>query len=181
MQQHWHTMLAQLLLLDEKDVQLTSLPDETKEGRTLAGIRATSPRAVVDLYFDKSTVLLARARRPLPNFLPGQERIGETVYEDYQTIQGIRYPMRFQSSAGDDYSLTVTFSTVKFLDTIDPDVFAKPETPAVEEAPPPASASDEETPARWLIVATLSAGVVVGAMWFLVRASKRGKQETPSS
>jgi hypothetical protein len=179
-EQHWHAILPQLLLLSDKDVQLTSLPDETKDGRTLAGIRATSPRAVVDLYFDKSTGLIARARRPLPNFRPGQEQISETIYDDYQTIQGIRYPMRFTVSAGDDFSRTVTFSTVEFLDTIDDSVFAKPETPATEEIPPPASASNDETPARWLIVATLSAGVVVGAMWFLVRASKNRKQETPS-
>jgi hypothetical protein len=185
---HWHAILAQLLLLRDKDFQLTSLPDETKDERTFAGIRAVSPQGVADYYFDKTTGLLARAKSPMPNLSTlqdGQQTMGESLYGDYSDIQGVHYPRKFLINAGKAYSLTITLSSIEFLETIEASVFDKPQTPA---EPSREDGEDrekgEKTPVnwdRWLIVATVSAGVVVGAVWLIVRVSKREKRETSPS
>lgn len=185
--QHWQAILALLLSLCDKDVQLAPLPDETKGKRTLAGIRATTPQGVGDFYFDKSTGLLARTQKTIPNLMDAADVKGETVYEDYRDIQGIHYPMKWKVSAGETAALTITLSSIEFRDKIDESVFLKPQTPdaanpAEEPRSAPSSSDAEKSPVNWdrvLIVATLSMGVVVGALWFLVRASKRGKRETP--
>ncbi len=62
LEQHWHAVLMRLVLLKNKDTRLTALPEAQRDGRSLAGIRAASPRGEAELYFDKSTGLLARAR-----------------------------------------------------------------------------------------------------------------------
>ncbi|HWG47205.1 MAG TPA: hypothetical protein VN688_30860 [Gemmataceae bacterium] len=185
LEQHWHTFLAQLLLLRSKDTQLTSLNEERRDGRTLVGIRVVTSRGTADLYFDKSTGLLAWARRPLLNFMGGQQMRGETVYDDYREVSGVRYPMHIKASNGDANFVNRTLSSIEFLDKIDDSVFAKPE--------PPQPAADmrfdiqlvpeqETVPARWdirLILATLGVGVFVGVVWLIVRASKRREAPTP--
>lgn len=179
--QHWHAKLASLLLLRDKGVQFRPLPDETKGGHTLVGFHATSLQVADDFLFDKSTGLLGKTLKTMPNPLGGQAVIEEASYDDYRDIQGIHYPMRFKIATGKTYSATITLSNIEFSDKIDESIFIKPQMPAVDE---PASEHSEKTPLprdRMLIVATVGAGVVVGAVWFIVRASKRGKRETPPS
>jgi hypothetical protein len=175
---HWHTILAQLLLLRDKDFQLTSLRDETKDGRRFAGFRAVSSQGGGDFYFDKATGLLARAHLPMPNFpslKAGQERMAEHLCEDYRDIQGVQYPMKFIVSAGKAYSLTITLSSIEFLDKIEAGLFDKPQTPVAKTGLETKRSREdgegrkegEETPVnrdRWLIVASVSAGVVVGVL-----------------
>lgn len=180
MDRHWHAVLLTLLLLRNKDIQLKSLPEETKDGRTNAGFKATSSQASSDFFFDKSTGLLARTRRTTSHSLTGEDEIGDTTYEDYQYIQGVHYPMCHKVFTGKTLSSTVTLSFVEFGTQIDESVFLKPQTPA-ENRP---FESEEQSPAsrdRMLMVATVGAGIAIGAAWFIVRASKRGKRETPPS
>ncbi|HTU19865.1 MAG TPA: hypothetical protein VMG10_17515 [Gemmataceae bacterium] len=175
---HWHAILAQLLLVSDKKIQLSSLPDDKTDGRTLAGIRAVSLQGSGDWYFDKATGLLARAPWRMPNHTilkAGQKTMGQHRLEDYHDIKGIHYPMKFITNAGKANSMTITISSIEFLDKIEASVFVNPQTPAEPY-------KGEETPVnrdRWLIIATASAGVVVGAVWLIVRASGRGKRETP--
>jgi hypothetical protein len=191
-EQHWHAMLAQLLLLRSKNARLTLLGDERRDGRSLVGVRVVSPDTEAVLHFDKITGLLARARRPLANFMPGREGVGETSYEDYRDINGIRYPMRINNSNGDADTIHIALSSIDFLDKIDQSVFAKPavavEDPAGGRAQGEASdrtdASDTpsvDSSARWdvrLIAATLGMGIFVAGVWLFVRVSKRRRQET---
>jgi hypothetical protein len=173
-EQQWYGFLAVLLLLREKAVPLTSLPDETTNGRTLVGFRTLYSQRLWDYFFDKSTGLLERAKGT-PS---GQEASSETVYDDYRDIQGIHYPMRFKV-LDQTSSSTFTLTSIEFLDKIDDSVFPKPPTPAAER---PVGDSGEKTPGRrnsMLIIVTLAAGIVIGAVWFIVRASKRGHRETP--
>jgi hypothetical protein len=170
--------VTNLLLLRDKDIQLASLPDKNQDGRTFAGIRATNPQGSSDFYFDKSTGLLAQTRAT-PNHIGGQEEIEETLYDDYRDIQGIHYPMRFRVVAGKTFTSIISLSSIEFLDKFDESVFQKPQMPTADE---PGSEHREKTSMprdRILIVATVGAGVVIGAAWFIVRASKRGKRETP--
>ncbi len=172
--------VSNLLLLRDKDIQLASLPDKNQDGRILAGIRATNPLVSSEFYFDKSTGLLAQTR-VLPDRIRGQEEVNETAYDDYRDIQGIHYPMRFRVVAGKTLTSIITLSSIEFLDKIDESIFQKPHKPAADES---ASEPSEKTPVirdRMLIVATVGAGAVIGAVWFIVRASKRGKRETPPS
>jgi outer membrane lipoprotein-sorting protein len=175
------SLVSNLLLLRDKDIQLTSLPDKNQDGRTFAGIRAMNPQGSSDFYFDKSTGLLAQTQ-VMPNRIRGREEIEETFYEDYRDIQGIHYPMRFKTSSGKTYSATVTISSIEFSDKIDESVFLKPWLPAAESQA--SSENVEKTSAprdTMLIIATVGAGVVIGAVWFIVRACKRSKRETPPS
>jgi hypothetical protein len=171
----WYPVLAVLLLLREKDVWLTSLPDETKDGCVLVGIHAANPRRSGDYFFDKSTGLLKRSK-----VIERAQESVETTYDDYREIQGIHYPMRFKV-AGETYSSTFTLSSIEFLDKIDESVFAKPPTPEGERTTTESSEKTPEQRNRVLIAVTLVAGAIVGAVWFIVRASKRGSRETPPS
>ncbi len=178
--EHWHAILASLLLLRDKDVQFKSLPDETKDGRTLVGFHATSQQVNGDFFFDKSTGLLAKTQQTRQNPQGGQEVIADTSYDDYRDVQGIHYPMRFKSTVGKTYSTTIALSSIEFGGKIDESILIKPLAPSTE----PSSENDEKTQPsrdRVLIIATVVAGAVVGAVWFIVRASKRGKRETPPS
>lgn len=188
---HWQAILAQLPLLRAGDVRLASLADETKDGRTLVGFQAASSTGAAPFYFDKTTGLLARAQWAMPSLQPGGEAAGETIYEDYRDIQGVRYPMRLKAAAGNLYSVEIALLSLEFLDTIEDAVFAKRPSPVAEK--PPTSVVVEKTsqrlesaretsaepPARWdarLIVATFAAGAIVGVVWFWVRqkAGARG-------
>lgn len=169
--QHWHAILAMLLLLRGKDIDLTPLPDETKEGRKFAGLRATSRQGSSDAYFDKSTGLLARSKRAMPELLGGKEGIVESFYDDYRDIKGIHYPMKFRFVAGSASVTTVTLSTIEFPDKIDDSIFHNPQ-------------SSEKAPVNWnkvLIGVAVASGAVLGTLWLIVRAAKRGKRETPPS
>jgi hypothetical protein len=192
-QQQWYAVLAVLLLVRGKDAELTSLPEETKDGRTLAGIHAVHSQRPVDLYFDKSTGLLQRLKVITLNDQDGEEEIDEILYDDYRDIQGINYPMRVNVAAR-NYSSTIRLSSIEFFDKLDDSVFAKLQTPAkegtVEEtvvrkpSSQPTAESNGKAPEQRnqvLIVVTIVAGVIIGAVWFIVRASKRGKQELPPS
>jgi hypothetical protein len=179
--QHWHAKLALLLVLRDKDVQFKSLPDETKDGRSLVGFHAISPQVADDFFFDKSTGLLAKTQKTMPNPLGGQEVIEEAFYDDYRDIQSIHFPTCFKITVRTTYSATITLSFIEFSDKIGESVFKKPQMPVADE---PASENSAKTPVsrdRMLIVATVGAGVTIGAVWFIVRASKRGKRETPPS
>lgn len=170
----WHAVLAMLLLLREKDVQLKKLPDDTKEGHVFLGFHATSSsQGSADLYFDKSTGLLARTQRPVQDLLSYGDASSKTIYDDYRDIQGVQFPMRFQAVTGKNTS-RVTISSLEFFDKIDDSVFVKPQTPADED--------DEKRPAlrdRMLILATLGTGIVIGALWYIVRGAKQGRRQTP--
>lgn len=192
--QHWHAILAQLLLLREKNVQLTSLPEETRDKRVFTGIHATSLNDSRDFFFDKTTGLVERTRLTMRDPRGGKDATAETVYDDYRDIHGILYPMRFKVYTGKANSSTITLSSIEFLDKIGDSVFLKSQIPTAE-GPVETSAAQKTTSQpshengekplasrdRVLIVATVAAGVVVGAVWFIVRASKRGKREMPPS
>jgi hypothetical protein len=185
---HWHAILAQLLLLSNKDTELKLLGEEMRDGRRLVAISARMPQAAADLYFDRTTGLLARRVSPLPNFDAAKGKtveIGEFVYDDYKEVQGVQYPMHSKAT-GPRSSLDIKITSIEFLDKIDDDAFAKPVVAAPPEAPshpePPAPPS-EEPPARWdlrLVVATLAVGSFVGVVWLLVRGSRTRKEETGS-
>ncbi len=177
--QEWYAILALLLSLRDKDVQLKSIPNETTDDRVLVGFHITFSKVMGgDFFFDKSSGLLSRTRQLVKNFVIPQEVKMEKFYEDYREIQGIHYPMRFRSVAGQEYSNIVTLSSIEFGNRFDEGVFTMPQTPAMERP----TGGEEQSPGsrdNKLIIATVGAGVVVGAVWFIVRASKRGKREKP--
>ncbi len=193
---HWQAVLAQLPQLRGKETQLTSVADEIKDGRVLAGFKAVSPQIASTFYFDKTTGLLARALWALPTLMPGDEVTSETIYEDYRDVQGVLYPMRIRAGVGKIYSITTTVTSFELLDRVDRTVFAKPPSPAADKQPPrperekpksrpepePTVAVETEPPARWdarLIAATVGVGFFVAAVWIYVRVGRKGPSETP--
>lgn len=176
---HWHSILLHLLRLRDKGVRLTLLGEEVQDIRSLVGVRAVSRGGTADFYFDKTTGLLARARRPMPHFNPGTELIGENTYEDYRAIDGIQYPMRFKSHSGQKLSIKLQITSLEFLDKIDDREFAKPEAGNTAEAE-----RTEPAPARWdirLAVAILCMAAVSGSIWLIIRIRKRREERMPQS
>lgn len=192
----WNDFLTELLLLRDKNAQLATLADDSKVGRPLAGLRAIYAQNKRDYFFDKSNgLLVARIgstnRSPSSQFGP-DEKI-RTFLDDYRDIQGILYPMRWKVVT-DTYSSTITISSIEFVNKIDEKVFQRPRTPvAVEretgstarDTASHAAADDSEKspqPKNWLLfVVTVGGGLIVGALWFIVRANKRGKRDAPTS
>jgi hypothetical protein len=189
---HWHAVLAQLLLLRDKDARLSYLGEEQQGGRTILGVRVVSPQCQANVYFDKSTGLLARARRPLPNMTPGREMIGETIYDDYREVSGVKYPMHMKATNGDTFSLNIVVTALEFLDKIDDSSFAKPEAPPSARENAASSGQEEketegdsvpatEPPPRWdyrLIAATLGAGALVAVVWLFAHNSRKKERPT---
>lgn len=188
---HWHAVLAQLLLLRDKDARLTFLDEEQQGGRTLLGVRVDSPQCQANVYFDKSTGLLARARRPLPNMTPGREMIGETIYDDYRDVGSVKYPMHMKATNGNTFSLNIIVTALELLDKIDDSSFAKPETPPPERVNAASRGQEKETegdtvsatepPPRWdrrLIAATLGAGAFIAVVWLIAHNSRKRERPT---
>lgn len=190
---HWHAVLAQLLLLCDKDARLTYLGEERQGDRTLLGVRVVSPQTQASVYFDKSTGLLARARRPLPNMTPGRETVGETIYDDYRDIGGVKYPMHMKATNRDTYSLNIVVSAIEFLDKIDDRSFAKPEAPRAAQENAASGGPEErketedvsvpasEPSPRWdhrLIAATLGAGAFIAVVWLIAHNSRKRERPT---
>lgn len=187
---HWHTILPHLLLLRNKEFHLSFLGEAVQDIRTLAGIRAESRRTVADFYFDKFTGLLVRARRAMPHFMPGAEVIGDIFYEDYREVDGVHFPMRFQANSGQNLSIKLQITSLKWLDKIDERAFAKPvvaepHRPSSAKAKTPSGAEAERTesaPARWdirLAVAILCMGAVSAAVWLILRVRKGKESRMP--
>jgi hypothetical protein len=182
LEDHWHAILAQLLHLRSKDTELKILAEETKGGRRLVGIRFASPRAAADLYFDKTTGLLARRQWPLPHPFFNADTI---LYGDYREVGGVHYPMHWEGTLNNTSSLDIRIISLDFLDKIDESAFAKPAVSHPWEPPAPPdmpSTPSAEAPACWdirLIVATLAVGCFVAVVWLIVRGSKAKKQTAP--
>ncbi len=195
-EQQWYAIPYLLLALQKNDARLTLHGAEKRDGHSLVELRAAAPRLMseVSLWFDRETGLVARARRPMPEFMR-LNLIAEIVFEKYRAIEGVRYPMHWQVTAGMNTSFTIDISTLEFLDRMDDSIFAKPAMPAAEKSTPstnepaekaettPAFDDREEAPANRvprLLFLTLGVGAVIGGLWLFVRANKRRKQATNS-
>jgi hypothetical protein len=113
-------------LLDASRFTLSQLGKSKINGRLAVGVKVSAKgHADLKLYFDKASALLVKIEDHSLN-----ESLQEVLLQDYlsnyQTIRGVKYPMKRVIHAGRDYVMVREFDTIEPLDKIDDAEFAAP-------------------------------------------------------
>lgn len=93
MQERMHLeSVIQLNCLTDGTHELSVLEHIERDGVPLVGVRVKSlGKRDIDLYFDKTTGLLARYRESVGDRVSDKQTIQETVLSGYENINGVRY------------------------------------------------------------------------------------------
>jgi hypothetical protein len=119
--------LARLTGLKDKTVQLSGLGESKVDGRPAVGVKVTSKgHRDVSLYFDKASGLLVKTERQAVDVMSGRELSEEKVFSDYQEVDGLQSAKKVVVYRDGKKFMEVEVVSVKFLDKLDPGVFAKP-------------------------------------------------------
>jgi hypothetical protein len=119
--------LACLYPLKEPGLTLTVLPDQRVDGADCAVLKVeTKDRPSVELYFDKSTWLLARWTCPVrvPHVGTQQE---DVRLDRYELRAGIPFPLRLASFRDRNLFMEAHLSQVRLVHEFDPALFARPQ------------------------------------------------------
>jgi outer membrane lipoprotein-sorting protein len=113
-------------LLRDKSFTLTAIGEVKVNGRDAMGVRVASKgHKDVNLYFDKSTALLAKQeRRSLDE--AKNEVTEETFYSDHKDVDGVKVPMKTMVHHDGKMFLEIEVTEYQFLDRIDDGEFARP-------------------------------------------------------
>jgi hypothetical protein len=130
LESHWHTMPVLLTRFLRNGSELTRVSEIVADGKTLVGVGIVKGQMKTELFFDRATGLLDRAKRgislPIIAGDPAGNQDGEVVYSDYREVAGVKYPMKVHATAGSKMFFDVRIFSVQFLDRIDPAEFKKP-------------------------------------------------------
>lgn len=119
--------LANLVGLTDKGVELSPLGEVKVNGKDAVGIRASSKgHRDVNLYFDKTSGLLAKSECRSFSQFSKQEVNEAKVYSGYKEIAGIQQASRIVISHDDKRHLTVEIIALEIVDRHDASIFAKP-------------------------------------------------------
>jgi hypothetical protein len=124
---HPFAVWRQLLQAREEGHDLSALGETQVEGQALIGVRDTAGQLTQSYYFDATTGLLHRvtSNRPIRLYF-GKEVAMETVFQDYQEVDGVRLPMKHITYHDGKRAIEVSVVEVKLFDRLDDSVFAKP-------------------------------------------------------
>jgi hypothetical protein len=113
--------------LKDKSLKL-SLVGETKvNGKPAIGVKVSKEgKRDIDLYFDKTTGLLAKTDRQARDFMSGQEVREERIIAEYQDIMGRKMAKRVTVNRDGQKLLEAEVLQVQILDRIADTEFAKP-------------------------------------------------------
>jgi hypothetical protein len=122
---NWVRWLAPLA---KAEYRLSSLDETTIEGRKAVGILVRHDEYdAVKLFFDKETNLLCKCELRYMEVESGRELHGETIYSDYRTVRGIKFPFKAESYRDGDKKIDSVCTLVEFSDKpFDDKLFAKP-------------------------------------------------------
>jgi hypothetical protein len=122
---NWVTMLVPLL---KPDFRLTPLKEITVAGRKAEGILIAHPEhRPLKFYFDKETHLLVKCMRFLKKSESEHEGTEETIWSDFQEVQGTKQAMK-ASILWDGVEVSdATTTELKFYEKpLDEKLFARP-------------------------------------------------------
>jgi hypothetical protein len=115
------------LLKPNKDYTLAVLPETKVGGQAAVGVRVSRKGyRDVQLYFDKQTGLLLKMTTKAKNEESGQIVDAETLYSEYQEVQGVKVAMKLEVRQGGKEFLELEVSAVKLHEKLDDKMFAKP-------------------------------------------------------
>ncbi len=128
-EQNYEHQLDHLLVLREKQYQLTCLDEIKIDGRRATGVKVTSKgHRDVKLYFDKQTGLLAKREHLTLNLLDAADKevLQEDFFLDYKEFAGVKHWGKMITHHGGKKSAEAVVTEIKFLDKVPEKEFEKP-------------------------------------------------------
>lgn len=125
----FHDDLMRLVPLLRNDALKLTLLDEVKvEGKLARGLKISAAgKRDLHLWFDKESNLLVKMARQGYDADAKKLVAQEQYYGDYQTVQGVRYPMRWLSYQEGQKSMEGEITEVSFPASLPADLFAPPQ------------------------------------------------------
>jgi hypothetical protein len=119
--------IEMLLSFKNGELSLKLLPEEEIGGRRFDIVRVeANGQRISDLYFDKTTHLLAASKKILPDLTTQKSLAVETNYSEYKVIDGLNIPMLIEATVDGKQHLKVKVLEIEFLESIPPETFNKP-------------------------------------------------------
>jgi hypothetical protein len=117
-----------LLPLQDKGYALAPLGDVKVADRPAVGVKVSSKNhRDVNLYFDKNTNLLVKGEWTVKSQEEGGREVKqETLYGNYQDVQGAKFPMKITINRDGKVYVEGEYSNFKAVEKPDGKMFAKP-------------------------------------------------------
>jgi outer membrane lipoprotein-sorting protein len=116
-----------LLFFKEKGFKMEPLGEAKVNGKAALGIRVSSEgHRDVNLFFDKEKGLLVKTENQTIDFMSGEEKSQEKIFNDYKEMDGHLQPTKVVVLQGGKELMTLEIEEVKIVDKFDDDTFTKP-------------------------------------------------------
>jgi hypothetical protein len=126
-EEHYAGWVAMLTPLRDKAFSLTMLPEVKLGNRTYQGVKVSRMNhRDVHLYFDKETGLLSISATQVVDEQTGKMVEQEVYYNDYQVVDGVRYPMKITILRSRKTFVETNVTDFKPAEKLDDNLFAKP-------------------------------------------------------
>ncbi len=117
---------ATIVPLKSKDFKVETAADQTVNGKSAAGLKATGPDGKdFTLYFDKESGLPVRLVAKVIGF-NGEEYLQESTYSDFKDYGGIKKSVKVSVKRDGEKFLEGEVTDFKVLDKVPADTFAEP-------------------------------------------------------
>lgn len=115
-----------LPLLKDKAYQLSPLGEIKVNDRPAVGVKAAAKgQTDIDLYFDKSSMLLVKSARWSYTLTEAEVNL-EVFYSDYKKVDGIPQPWKHKLLHDGKKFIEMEMTEIRLVDRIDDEEFAKP-------------------------------------------------------
>lgn len=115
------------LLLEDKELKLAPLGETKVDGKEAVGVRLSSKgHRDVNLYFDKTTGLLAKVESRAYDVGTGKEVSEDRIIKSYLEVDGVKLPKKVVVEREGKKFMEVEVQEAKLLQTVDKDEFVKP-------------------------------------------------------
>jgi len=119
--------ITQMLALKDKEIKLSLLGEVQVNGKPAVGVKISKEgKKDIDLYFDKTTGLMAKLERRAKDIMSGQEVTEERIVLEYQDVKDRKMPKKAQVRRDGKKFLEVEIVEVRFLEKLDDADFAMP-------------------------------------------------------
>jgi hypothetical protein len=126
-ERHAEKVVSLLPLIKEKEYNLDTLGEVKVDGKSAVGVRVSRKgHRDVNLFFDKDNGLLVKNERSVKDEATDKEVVQETIYSDYQEVNGTKQAMKVVINRDGKKYVDGTLSDFEVKDAIDDAVFGKP-------------------------------------------------------
>jgi hypothetical protein len=119
--------VLRLTCLKDKGYELSPLGEAKVDGKAAVGIRVASKgHPDVNIYFDKTSGLIAKVEHRSMDPMSGKEFTEEKILSDYHEVDGLKSPKHVTINHDGEKFMDAEEVESKNLETLDDGVFAKP-------------------------------------------------------